>query len=550
MAARALSAGAAALALVLALSAGAAEAQLLNRPNFNATNTLSNLAARGDRALAVVPRVNPLNDFKEYKGGFEFKDEDYWASLMFTGVAGYAIGGIVFLAGFLHLIVRLVCVTCCGNGLCPQPRKDTTYAGWQRKSTKAFIVFLTAVTIGGAAVLYKGNKDLDDALDSAIKVITAPAATTSATTAQYTSDVTQLLVRNAEVSVPDMPKNNVAVQNSLARINSDMARLVKTTDDVEKTFNKVKDAVIISLLVISIVFLALVCLGSVASVMNWATMIAMVLSLGFLVCAVTWIVFGVFFALANFSDDLCTALEEHNTGILLGTGANSDLNDLIQCPDSTNAVALVQAVDYEIATAIRSVNIDLDTANAGYPAGPGDTVWQLCDTKLTTTPRYATTGASAAANCNLVLNNTAGVSYMPYPQFDALRARYRCDTNSPTCYTLANEIPSYTYDSDVLRLDVAASVDAQQQAVTNIVLCKPVNDMYVAFENTQCAPMKDAFNLVWIGMLIGSVGLVFSLILWEVTRLHAVSFRMEISDGPGPVEVTMTSMTDQKVTAI
>ena len=132
MAARALSAGAAALALVLALSAGAAEAQLLNRPNFNATNTLSNLAARGDRALAVVPRVNPLNDFKEYKGGFEFKDEDYWASLMFTGVAGYAIGGIVFLAGFLHLIVRLVCVTCCGNGLCPQPRKDTTYAGWQR----------------------------------------------------------------------------------------------------------------------------------------------------------------------------------------------------------------------------------------------------------------------------------------------------------------------------------------------------------------------------------------------------------------------------------
>ena len=90
----------------------------------------------------------------------------------------------------------------------------------------------------------------------------------------------------------------------------------------------------------------------------------------------------------------------------------------------------------------------------------------------------------------------------------------------------------------------------QQQAVTNIVLCKPVNDMYVAFENTQCAPMKDAFNLVWIGMLIGSVGLVFSLILWEVTRLHAVSFRMEISDGPGPVEVTMTSMTDQKVTAI
>ena len=29
-----------------------------------------------------------------------------------------------------------------------------------------------------------------------------------------------------------------------------------------------------------------------------------------------------------------------------------------------------------------------------------------------------------------------------------------------------------------------------------------------------------------------------------------MSFRMEISDGPGPAEVMMTSMTDQKVTAM
>ena len=108
-------------------------------------------------------------------------------------------------------------------------------------------------------------------------------------------------------------------------------------------------------------------------------------------------------------------------------------------------------------------------------------------------------------------------------------------------------IPSYTYDNDLLRLDIANQVDGQQQAVTDIVLCKPVNDMYTVFEQRECKPMKDAFNLVWIGMLCGSVGLVFSLILWEVTRLQAVSFRMEISDG-GPVEVTMTALPDKITT--
>ncbi|KAK3286024.1 hypothetical protein CYMTET_6394 [Cymbomonas tetramitiformis] len=34
---------------------------------------------QGDAALAVVPRVNPLNNFKEYEGGFDVEDRDYLA---------------------------------------------------------------------------------------------------------------------------------------------------------------------------------------------------------------------------------------------------------------------------------------------------------------------------------------------------------------------------------------------------------------------------------------------------------------------------------------
>lgn len=387
--------------ILLSLSLNA-EAQL-NLSFSNSTDSaLSSLSLRGERALAVVPRVNPLNDFKEYKGGFEFKSEDYWASLIFTGAPGYAVGAVVFLAGFLHLIVRLLCVCCCGNGICPQPRKDTAYAGWQRVTTKTLIIFLTMITVGGAAVLYVGNADLDDSLTSAIKTIVSPAVTSNSIAQQYSSDVTQLLVRNAEVSIASMPKNNVAVQNSMARFSSDMAQLTSTTNDVEDTFNKVKDAVITSLLVISITFLVLVALGTLTSIMNWATPMALILSFGFLVCAITWIMFGVFYALANFSDDLCQALKEHNTGLLIGSGANSDLNDLIQCPDSTNAILMVQSVDYEIATAIKSVNIDLERANVGVPLTAKEKYWQLCDTKVLTTPRYATTGTDVAYNCNQV----------------------------------------------------------------------------------------------------------------------------------------------------
>ena len=181
-----------------------------------------------------------------------------------------------------------------------------------------------------------------------------------------------------------------------------MAELTSTTKDVEDTFNKVKHIIITSLLVISITFLVLVAAGTLTSIMNWATPMALILSFGFVVCAVTWIMFGVFYAMANFSDDLCQALKEHNTGLLIGSGANSDLNDLIQCPDSTNAILMVQSVDYEISTAIRSVNIDLEKANEGVPGTAKEKYWQLCDTKLITTPRYATTGIDVTYNCNQV----------------------------------------------------------------------------------------------------------------------------------------------------
>ncbi|KAI8542066.1 hypothetical protein RHMOL_Rhmol08G0109800 [Rhododendron molle] len=46
-------------------------------------------------------RPNPLRHFKFYKGGYDIRNKHYWASAAFTGVHGYAIGGVWMLCGLV-----------------------------------------------------------------------------------------------------------------------------------------------------------------------------------------------------------------------------------------------------------------------------------------------------------------------------------------------------------------------------------------------------------------------------------------------------------------
>ncbi|PNX81894.1 transmembrane protein, partial [Trifolium pratense] len=46
-------------------------------------------------------RVDPLDNFKKYRGGFNITNKNYWSSVIFTGVYGYAIGIFFLLCGIV-----------------------------------------------------------------------------------------------------------------------------------------------------------------------------------------------------------------------------------------------------------------------------------------------------------------------------------------------------------------------------------------------------------------------------------------------------------------
>ncbi|RYR70115.1 hypothetical protein Ahy_A03g016631 [Arachis hypogaea] len=58
-------------------------------------------------------RVDPYDNFKKYRGGFNITNKHYWSSVVFTGVYGYAVGVLWLLCGILCGLFFLIINCCC-----------------------------------------------------------------------------------------------------------------------------------------------------------------------------------------------------------------------------------------------------------------------------------------------------------------------------------------------------------------------------------------------------------------------------------------------------
>ncbi|URE40238.1 hypothetical protein MUK42_06160 [Musa troglodytarum] len=69
--------------------------------DVNISEPLSALSAR-------THRVDPLNSFKKYKGGYNITNTHYWSSTIYTGRYGYIIGAIWIIGGLVYASILLI----------------------------------------------------------------------------------------------------------------------------------------------------------------------------------------------------------------------------------------------------------------------------------------------------------------------------------------------------------------------------------------------------------------------------------------------------------
>lgn len=460
------------------------------------TGLLSNrpLAVRSDR-------IDPLNHFRHYRGGFDVNNKHYWASVAFTGIAGYAIGVAWLLVGLLlalFLCCKYCCKCCCG--CCRRPKSDIPHSGFYYWLPRILVLLLSLIALGSLVTLFVRNKQLTKQVHLVEGTILG--AATSATT--VVGDITSTLARVdgllASYDVPGLSSLNSTDQS----LNNQAASVNSTVNSTKRKLDRLVKDVEIALIVILAVTIFIVLAGLAATFFGWRRIFYLIIVAAWLLTALIWILFGVCYAFNNVVSDTCLAVDEY-----LQAPANTTLDNILPCVDlatAGNAFVYAREGISNIILEANSTVASIELYNSKHGNG-NSSLGGVCD-PLGGAPNYTYTGTCQPdtipiGNIPQVIAPYVCMSNMT--AFECLsEGRFVTQGTNATLYALSNGAQSL--------LNILPEME-------NLANCSFVYATFTTFVNQRCDPLKSVFRNLWIPMVILSTAMTLLCICWMLA-LH------------------------------
>ncbi|KAG5027649.1 hypothetical protein JHK82_023501 [Glycine max] len=166
---------------------------------------------KGTLVLAAnrTNRPDILQGFRRYHGGWDIANRHYWASVGFTGVAGFTLAVLWFISFGLALVIHL----CCGWGI---NIKDKGSNRLQRIWLVLLLLFTCVVTTGCIVLSFGQDKFHGEAVDTLHYVVNQ-----SDYTVQTLRNVTEYLALTKTIVVAEMflPSN---IMDDIDKLNADL----------------------------------------------------------------------------------------------------------------------------------------------------------------------------------------------------------------------------------------------------------------------------------------------------------------------------------------
>ncbi|KAJ6721229.1 TRANSMEMBRANE PROTEIN [Salix viminalis] len=282
-------------------------------------------------AAKRTDRPDILHGFKRYREGWNITDPHYWASVGFTGAAGFVLAFLwFFLFGF-----ALVAHHCCKWRF---NIKDKGSSRSQRICLIMLILFTCAAAIGCILLCVGQDYFHGEAMNTLKYVVNQ-----SDYTVQTLKNVTEYLSLAKTINIAQLvlPSN---VMDDIDKLNVDLNAAADTLTEktsenagkIVKVFNAVRSA----LITVAALMLILALLGFLLSILGHQHAIHIFVVSGWLLVAVTFILCGVFILLNNAISDTCLAMEEW----VENPHAASALSSILPCVDQrTTNNTLVQS---------------------------------------------------------------------------------------------------------------------------------------------------------------------------------------------------------------
>ncbi|KAG5002378.1 hypothetical protein JHK87_023450 [Glycine soja] len=432
---------------------------------------------KGTLVLAAnrTNRPDILQGFRRYHGGWDIANRHYWASVGFTGVAGFTLAVLWFISFGLALVIHL----CCGWGI---NIKDKGSNRLQRIWLVLLLLFTCVVTTGCIVLSFGQDKFHGEAVDTLHYVVNQ-----SDYTVQTLRNVTEYLALTKTIVVAEMflPSN---IMDDIDKLNAD---LDSAADTLSKQTNensfKIRKASSFDY-------------DGSSDDSTGCNRVKFVIT-GWLLVATTFIFCGVFTILNNAICDTCMAMGEW----VENPHAESALSHILPCVDQrttnktlfqskqvvTNIVSIVNRFIYDTADASPSQG-SMNYYNQSGPAMP-----PLCypfDSQFR--EHQCTPQEVSLANASLVWK------------------RYECKTSEYGVCTTVGRVTPEIYLELVQVVNESYALEHYTPLLLSLQNCNFVRHAFKEITSRYCLPLNHYLKVINVGLGLISIGVLLCLVLW------------------------------------
>ncbi|CAM6010905.1 unnamed protein product [Sphagnum balticum] len=472
---------------------------LLQQISSNKIDSNSN----GFRALdAKSDRIDPLDHFRKYKAGYDLKSKHYWASVIFTGIYGYAIAAAWVLLGLL--LSLLVCF----KSLLRWRRRRARRSSSCRSKTlsrapasysipRLVVVLLSTAAIGCIVALYVSIQEFKSQTTDVEDVVLEAAQNATDSIHTVSAQIASVETILQPYSSPSFVASLNSIENTLSEQANDVESKVLVN---KKKYKHVVDIMdyIHSVVVWSMeLFLCGFLFLTFVLVVRYRLLSIIVMA--WIMTTLTWVAFGIFYAAHNVGSDTCVSLHEY-----LQNPVNTTLAALLPCAALASANRTYLEARIGIDTVIRTQNVTFMTYAEGITSLTG-----LCD-PIGPAPDYTYTG---------ICPNTT----LPIGDLQEVIAPLVCNNTNPAALS-----PSCTNSGKLITENENATfTDLSQagQAILNIfplidglTNCSFVTDTVSIIVTQKCKPANAAIDHLWNVFLVLSSLMIFLIAFWDVAN--------------------------------
>ncbi|KAI8002427.1 hypothetical protein LOK49_LG08G02034 [Camellia lanceoleosa] len=433
-------------------------------------------------------RVDPLNHFKKYRGGYDVTNKHYWSSAIFTGIYGYAIGVLWLLCGLVNGGFLLATSFCCKNSNRKLKKKKGSHCHKQCYLWPILLAtFFTVLAIVATGLVLGGNAKFHSRAKKVVDIVINTANDASQTIYNTTGAMKDISI-NLEASNGSSSYTGLLTSTS-QKLDSEAAVIQSQAKKNRHAINKgLKIVYILTVVIISFNLVAVLAL-SVFGILRLQRAFYVFIVLCWLLTILCWFFFGVYFFIEKFEGDTCAALEDFQRDPY-----NSSLSSILPCNELLSAKSALSDVSAGIYNLVNEVNANISTSYQN--------IVQVCN-PFSEPPEYQ-------YQPNSCPSNTIKIGDIPR----VLKTFTCSDANSGTCEGVlmsTNDFRTVEAYSNSIQTLLNA-----YPGMENLVQCQSVEEAFSEILQRHCKPLKRYTRMVWAALLFLSIIMVAVVLIWTV----------------------------------